>query len=309
MRAVVIDQFKTPGAVRDIAEPPMGANDVAVRITYAGINPIDWKVRAGEAGTRAFPLTLGQDFAGVVLRTGSDVRRVKTGDRVFGCARDRGAYAEETVVREDQHDSPFTTIPDGVTDAVAAALPTPCLTALGSIEILGVQRGTRLLVVGAAGAVGCAAMQMARERGAAITAVVRPGQEARASELGAHDVATSLDALTSRGGDGFDAVLDLVSSGEDLKKHAALVRKGGALVTTIHDADEPWFRERGITATNIVMNQTPQSSPQGLDEVVRMVAAGTLKIEITAEKPLDEAPTVLNDLESGKLSGKIVLAV
>ena len=57
--------------------------------------------------------------------------------------------------------------------------------------------------------------------GAAITAVVRPGQEARASELGAHDVATSLDALTSRGGDGFDAALDLVSSGEDLKKHAA----------------------------------------------------------------------------------------
>ena len=80
-----------------------------------------------------------------------------------------------------------------------------------------------------------------------------------------------------------------MSSGEDLKKHAALVRKGGALVTTIHDADEPWFRERGITATNIVMNQTPQSSPQGLDEVVRMVVDSMLAhSDHIPEEPADQ---------------------
>jgi NADPH:quinone reductase-like Zn-dependent oxidoreductase len=309
MRAVVIDEFNTPGVLREVAEPALGSNDVAVSITVAGINPIDWKIRSGEAGKRPLPMTLGQDFAGVVLRTGAGVRSVKTGDRVFGVARDHGAYAEETVIREGQQDSPFSLIPDGVTDEVAGAVPTPCLTALGSLEILEVQRGTKLLVVGAAGSVGGAAVQMARERGAVITAVVLAGQEAGASDFGASDIATSIGALISRGGVAFDAVLDTVSKGDELKKNVALVRKGGALVTTIHVADEPWFRERGITATNIVMNQTPQSSPQGLNEVAQMIAAGKLKIQIAAEKPLSEAPTLLDELSSGKLHGKIVLKV
>jgi NADPH:quinone reductase-like Zn-dependent oxidoreductase len=313
MKAAVIDRFKTPGTVRETAEPVLGAEEVLVRITRAAINPIDWKVRDGEAGERPLPLVLGQDFAGVVERTGERVTRVKKGDRIFGCARDHGAYAERTTIREGQHDSPFSIIPQGVTDQQAAALPTPGLTALASLEILDVADGTRLLIVGAGGSVGSAATQIAHRRGAHTTAVVRMGQSQAVRAFGAGEAFESIDVLVDEIGSGarpaFDAVLDLVSDGETLKKNVALVKKGGKLVTTIHVADEAWFRERGADATNVTMFQTPQSSPQGLDELAGMVARGELTVEVAAEKPLDEAPRVLEEVKSGKLKGKIELAV
>jgi D-arabinose 1-dehydrogenase-like Zn-dependent alcohol dehydrogenase len=102
-------------------------------------------------------------------------------------------------------------------------------------------------------------------------------------------------------------VLDLVSDGETLKRNAPLTEGGGILVTTIHVADEAWFRERDIRAINIVMNQTPQSSPAGLDEVARMVAEGTLVVKIASERPLSEANAVLDGIKSGAIAGKVIL--
>jgi NADPH:quinone reductase-like Zn-dependent oxidoreductase len=310
MRAIVIDRFQTPGSLRDIPEPALDPDSVLVRITYAGVNPVDWKIRDGVSSKHPFPLVLGQDFAGVVERVGEQVDRVATGARVFGCARDHGSYAEETVIRDRQADSPFTTIPEGVTDQQAAALPTPGLTALASLEILGVARGTKLLVVGAAGAVGSAAVQIARQRFATVAAVVRPGQEGKVRELGADEVYESNDELVAARRDRpFDAVLDLVSDAEALKHAAPLLRKGGKLVTTIHVADEVWFHEHGIVATNVVMNETPQSSPRGLDELARMVAAGTLIVDVGSVEPFDQAACVLDEVKTGKLSGKVLLRV
>jgi NADPH:quinone reductase len=312
VKAVVIDHFKEPGAFRDVPEPVLEPDAVIVRVTRAGINPIDWKVRDGEAGARKFPLVLGQDVAGVVESAGERVSRIKIGDRVLGCARSGGGYAERTMIREGQHDSPFSIIPEGITDAQAAALPTPGLTALGSLELLGVAKGTPLLVVGAAGSVGSAAVQIAHDRGAHVTAVVRPGQSPEAKQSGADDVSESIDDLLAAVRSGktspFETVLDLVNDGETLKKNVDLVRKGGKLVTTIHVADEKWFGEHEIEAININLAETPQSSPDGLDRLTRMVAGGTLRVELT-EKPLAEAPSVLDDVKSGKLKGKIVLVV
>ena len=75
MHAIVIDKFKESGSVRDIPEPALDPNAILVNVTVAGVNPIDWKVRAGEAGEREFPLVLGQDFAGVVEQAGTAVTR------------------------------------------------------------------------------------------------------------------------------------------------------------------------------------------------------------------------------------------
>lgn len=313
MRAIAIDRFQTPGSLRDLPEPALEPDAVLVRITCAGINPVDWKTRDGKSGERPFPLVLGQDFAGVVERAGERVNRVKPGQRVFGCARDHGSYAEQTLIRDRQQDSPFTTIPDGVTDEQAAALPTPGLTALASLEILGVTRGTELLIVGAAGAVGGAALQMAHHRGARVSAIVLPGQAQEAEDFGADETIEASDDLVGtvqkRHPKPFDAVFDLVSDAETLKKNAPLVKKSGKLVTTIHAADEKWFADHDITATNIVMYETPQSSSQGLDELAKMVVDRTLGVEVTAEKPLAQGVSVLDDVKSGKLHGKVILRV
>ncbi len=313
MKAVAIDHFKELGSLREMPGPVLDPDAVIVRVTRAGINPIDWKVRDGLAGERTFPFVLGQDVAGIVESVGSRISRVKPGDRVFGCARERGGYAELTMIHEGRHDSPFTIVPDGVTDAQAAALPTPGLTAFGAIELLGVTKGTTLLVVGAAGSVGATAVQIAHHRGARVTGVVRPGQADPVRRFGADETTESIDALLGTIGAGaakpFDAVLDLVSDRETLKAHASLVKQGGTLVTTIHVADERWFAQHGIEALNIDMAATPQSSPESLSQLARMVANKTLTVVVAAEKPLEEAAQVLDEVKGGRLHGKVDLVV
>jgi NADPH:quinone reductase-like Zn-dependent oxidoreductase len=313
VKAVAIDRFKELGSLRELPDPVLDPDAVIIRVTRAGINPIDWKVRDGMAGKRSFPFVLGQDVAGIVESVGSRISRVKPGDRVFGCAREHGGYAQLTMIHEGRHDSPFAIVPDGVTDAQAAALPTPGLTALGSIELLGVTTGTALLVVGAAGSVGSTAVQIAHHRGARVTGVVKAGQADAVRQFGADETTESIEALLGAIGAGtakpFDAVLDLVSDGETLKKQASLVKQGGTLVTTIHVADEKWFAQRSIQAVNIDLAATPQSSPEGLNQLARMVANRTLTVAVAAEKPLEQAPQVLDDVKSGRLQGKVDLVI
>jgi NADPH:quinone reductase len=309
MKAIVIDRAGEHGRLADIPAPAPGPGDAIVRITYAGVNPIDWKVRDGHAGQiEQFPFVLGQDFAGVVESAGSDIRSVAAGDRIFGVARGSGSYAEQTIVREHVAASPFARIPEGVDDATAAALPTPLLTALGALEMLNVGNATRLIIAGAAGAVGSAALQMALARGADITAIVKSDQIERVRALGASRVVDESAGVAELGDAKYDAVLDLVSDGETLKRYNAVLRPGGSLVTTIHDADVEWFAARDRVASNITMAQTPQSSPRGLETVARLVADGTVKVEYS-KRPLDEAPQILDDLSAGRAGGKIVLRV
>ena len=311
MKAATIERFNTPATVHDVETPALEDNAILLRVTAAGVNPVDWKTRDGKSGDRSFPLTLGQDFAGVVERVGTGVTRVKAGDRVFGCARAHGSYAEFTEIRDGEDNSPFTKIPEGVSDALAAALPTPVLTALASIEALKVGKRTDVLIIGAAGAVGSAAVQIAHNRGAIVTALVKPGQEAEARRAGATTVVAMTSdpktAIAVAHEDPFDAVLDLVSDGDALKAFAPLVKRGGLLVTTIHVADEPWFEQHGILAINIVLDQTPQSSPASLDEVAGMVRAGSLVVTVGSERPLDDANAVLDGIKSGDIQGKVIL--
>jgi NADPH:quinone reductase-like Zn-dependent oxidoreductase len=312
MKAATIDRFATPAQIHEIAEPQLEDRAVLFRVTAAGVNPIDWKIRDGEAGKRSFPLILGQDFAGIVERVGNGVTRVRNGDRIFGIAREHGAYAEFSEIREGQHDSPFTKIPAGVSDAQAAALPTPGLTALASLEAMDAGTGTELLIVGAAGAVGSIAVQLARERDVQMVAVVKKGQEADTRALGVKTVVTVdgddlLAAIREVHAEPFDAVLDLVSDAAALKRNAPLIKPGGTLVTTIHDADEAWFGKRDVRAININMAATPQSSPEGLDELARLLEDGRLVITIASERPLEEANAVLDGIKSGSIHGKVIL--
>jgi NADPH:quinone reductase-like Zn-dependent oxidoreductase len=312
MKAFVIDAFRTAGVLRDQSEPPAGDYGIRVAVHVAGVNPIDWKIRDGEAGPRRFPLVLGQDFAGLVEAV-SGTPHAQIGERVYGIARANGGYAEKTALPNAAQDSPYARLPDELSDAVAAALPTPGLTALASLAVLNVAANTRLLIVGAAGAVGRTALQVASHSGAAVTAVVRPGQAAQIRGCGAKDVVEAAgDAGAALGKDhagAFEAVLDLVSDGETLKANVSLVRPGGKLVTTVHVADEAWFAERGITATNIVMNKTPQSSQRGLDELARLVISGVVSIDAPTERPLRDAGAVLDGLKARTLSGKFVLRI
>jgi NADPH:quinone reductase-like Zn-dependent oxidoreductase len=310
MKAIIIDRTGERGRLEDISVPQVGPHDALVRVTYAGVNPIDMKVRDGHAGAIGrSPFVLGQDFAGVVESIGDAVRQVAVGDRVFGVARGSGSYAERALVTEGIPAAPFARIPNGLNDATAAALPTPALTALAALELLHVGNGTRVAIAGAAGAVGSAAVQMAHARGAIITAIVKKDQRDEVLALGADRIVDADGGVAAvKSDEKYDAVLDVINDGETLKQYVGWLRAGGALVTTVHDADVEWFAEHNIVATNITMAQTPQSSPQGLETVGRFAVEGTLRVTYS-ERPLDDAPQVLDDIAAGRGGGKIVLRV
>jgi NADPH2:quinone reductase len=207
---------------------------------------------------------------------------------------------------------PLARIPDEVTDEQAAALPIAAITALRSLELLGVTPGQRLVVMGATGGVGGYAVQMARDWGVHVIATVR-GDVDEARRIGAEEVydtkaADVFDALRASHPDGVEAVLDLVNGPDVIRRDAEILRSGGGLVSTRYAATEGWFAERQITAFNIASITNPLSSPQGLTRVAFMLADGTITARIQSTIQPDQIGEMREKLRNGSLHGKAVIA-
>jgi NADPH2:quinone reductase len=311
MRAFAIQSFGKAPAIQDL---PIPAADGAylIRVSYAGVNPIDYKLLEKLTVTSKYPFVMGIDFAGVVERAPTGDRGFRAGDRIFGMARMHGAYAEYTAVAAGGSVFvPLARIPDGVTDEQAAALPIPGITALRSLELLGVNVGQRLVVMGATGGVGGYAVQIARSRGAHVIATVR-GDADEARRLGAEEVYDTAsvdvtDALRTSHPSGVDAVLDLVNDTNAIRRDAEILKSGGSLVSTLYAADAGWFAQRKITAHNIASNANPLSSPQGLSEVASLLEHGRITARIGSRFELDDAGQMLEKLRHGDLRGKTII--
>jgi NADPH:quinone reductase-like Zn-dependent oxidoreductase len=310
MRAFAVRSFGEAPAIHNL---PIPSADGAflIRVKYAGVNPIDYKLLARLTASSPYPFVMGADFAGLIEKVPAGESDFRVGDRIFGMARTHGAYAEYTAVAPRQKTEPLARIPEGVSDEQAAALPIAAITALGSLELLGVNAGQRVVVMGAAGAVGGYAVQMARSRGAHVIGTVR-GDADEARRLGAEEVydtkvGDAIAAIHAAHPQGIDAVLDLVSNADAIKRDAEILKPGGKLVSTIGAANEAWFAERHITAQNILGNANPFSSPQGLNEVARMLATGTITARIRSTVDLEGTAQILEKLRSGGLSGKAVI--
>jgi NADPH:quinone reductase-like Zn-dependent oxidoreductase len=312
MKAAIVEHRGDHGSLHDMPMPQPGAHDVLVRVTAASVNPIDWKTL--QRADRQLPFVLGQDFAGVVSATGNRVTKYREGERIFGIAREHGAYAEYTLVPEDDHAQPVAKIPDDVGDADAASLPTAGLTALASLEALRVRADTTVLILGATGGVGGFAVQMAHGRGARIVATARSSNEALARSLGAsdfiaYDTEDVVQTLRTRYPDGVEAVLDLVDDGSAIKLMADAMGEDGQIVSTIGAADIDWFAQRNLFATNLVMGETPQSSHAGLRQLLELLQTGTITVRIAGERPLSEAAEALEQSQGGQVDGKLVITV
>jgi NADPH:quinone reductase len=310
MRAFAVQTFGKSPALLDLPIPSPYAT-ILTRIKYAGVNPIDYKLVDRLTPDSKFPFVLGADFAGVVERVPTANSDFQIGDRIFGMARTHGAYAEYTAVAPAEKSQPLARIPDGVSDEQAAALPIPAITALGSLEWLGVSKGQRVVVMGATGGVGGYAVQMARSRGAHVIATLR-GDVDEARILGAEEVYDTkttdvIGAIRAAHPDGIDAVIDLVNAKDKIGRDAEILKPGGSLVSTIYAADEAWFAERKIKAHNIAGLTNPFSTPQGLNQIARMLADGTITARIKSVVALEGTAGLLEKLRTGGLSGKAVI--
>ena len=141
MHAFSVGSFGHPPAIHELPLPAADG-EFLIRVTYAGVNPLDSILVDRLTAASSYPFVMGIDFAGVIERVPQGVHNLRTGDRVFGMARTHGSYAEYTALAPDVKTEPLARIPDSVTDEEAAALPEVFLTAfLNLFSLAQVQRG------------------------------------------------------------------------------------------------------------------------------------------------------------------------
>ena len=295
----------------DLPEPEAAA-EVVVRVHVAGVNPVDWKTIERLTEDDRFPKVLGQDFAGVATHVeGSPAIARHT--HVFGIARTFGGFAEMTRIGPAPQAEPIARIPDGVSFEQAAALPTAGLTALAAVDVLEAAPHRVMAIVGASGAVGSYATQIAAARGARVIAVVRDdGTIAR--ENGAADVIDAragdvVAALRASHPQGVDTILDVVSDASGIVHVAEALKRGGRIGSTIRAIDERTMRDAGYDGRNVNLVEMPHASADGLTRLAEMVVAGIVRVRITERHALADVPDVLARGKAGSLQGKAVVTI
>ena len=211
MKAVVLHEYGGPEKLRfedNVPEPQISGGTVLIATAAASVNPIDWKVRSGmrqKDVPLSFPAILGRDVSGVVREVGANVKHFKPGDRVL--ALSNATYAELVAV----DDSDVTHLPDGVDLADAAAIPLISLTGDQLVRLAtNVKKGQVVLITGALGSVGRAAVHSAKKIGAQVIAGVRAKELNDARSLGVSDVLAIDDDKTIEKFRLVDAIADTV---------------------------------------------------------------------------------------------------
>jgi NADPH:quinone reductase-like Zn-dependent oxidoreductase len=286
----------------DVDRPSPRPTEVLVRVLGCGVNPVDWKTRAG--GMRLpLPLTVGWDVSGVVEQVGGGVTRFKPGDEVFGMPRFPGVaagYAQYVTARSRQ----LARKPDRLSHEEAAGLPLAGLTAWQIlVDTAFVQPGQRVLVTAAGGGVGHLAVQIARARGAHVIATARADKHAILRELGADEMIDYTELDAPRAVADLDLVLDAVGGAGSASWFPAL-RPGGLLVPITGAAA---VAEQASRAGVRVATLLVEPDYAGLEALAGLVDAGQLRVLVQATFPLSEAAAAHALGEQGRTLGKIVL--
>jgi NADPH:quinone reductase-like Zn-dependent oxidoreductase len=228
MKAVVLHEYGGPEKLKfedNVAEPQVSGNTVLIEATAASVNPIDWKLRSGMMQSifpLSFPAILGRDVSGIVRAVGANVNHFKIGDRVL--ALSNATYAELVAVDASE----VTHLPDGVDLADAAAIPLIALTGDQLVRLAtNIKEGQIVLITGALGSVGRAAVHTAKKIGAQVIAGVRGKELEDARSLGVADVLAIDDDQAIANFRLVDAIADTVG-GEVAAKLIAKVKESGS---------------------------------------------------------------------------------
>jgi NADPH:quinone reductase-like Zn-dependent oxidoreductase len=311
MRAIVQHSFGGP-EVLELGETPRPEplpTEVRVRVEAAGVNPVDWKTRAGKgaAAQWGLPLTVGWDVAGVVDAVGPGVTRFAVGDPVFGMPwfpRLAGAYAEFVTAPSRQ----FARRPDALGVVEAGGLSLAGLTAWQClVDIADVQPGQRVLVHAAAGGVGHLAVQIAKARGAHVIATASAAKHGLLAELGVDEAVDYRSQKFEEVVERVDVVYDLI--GADVAVASLdVLQPDGIMITLPSAAAAPAVEaagDRGLTAVGMLV----EPDGDGLEDLAGLVEAGALRVLVDATFPLARAADAHRLGEQGRTTGKIVLEV
>jgi NADPH:quinone reductase-like Zn-dependent oxidoreductase len=304
MRAARIHAAGGPEALRieSVPVPAPAAGEVLVRVHYASINPVDWKLQ--EAGRLSFPAIPGGDFSGEVIALGSGVTDFACGDLVAGVVNQRergGSYAEYLTVPTSE----IVRKPATFTMAEAAAYPTVAIAAWRYlIQAADVQRGERVLVHGGAGGTGSVIVQIAKAKGAYVIATASSDNHPYLREIGADEV---IDYRSTKFEDvvrNVDLVVDTVG-GETLLRSEQVLRAGGRLVTLVGSVPAQICDRK-----RVICPATPAwEVKRGLEAVAPLIAAGKVRINIDRTYPLAGIVEAQQHNRNGSTRGKVVVAI
>ena len=307
MKAVRFHEYGDPDVLRyeDVEQPVPGPDQVRILVAATAFNPVDAGIRGGylqEPFPVALPHVPGIDVAGTVDAVGANVTVRRVGDRVIAFLPMAADGAAAEYVLAPAHIP--ADAPASIPLADAAALPSVGLTAWQSLfEHADLRAGQRLLVNGAGGAVGGYAVQLAKRAGAHVIATVSSRSTDRVRRAGADEIidrttTTVLEAVSPP----IDIVLNLAPiKPAELTALASLVRPGGIVLSTVPTAmpdDTGDVRAAPVFA---------RSDAGQLAELVRMIDAGELHVDVTERLPLSELPAVHARADAGALPGKVVL--
>lgn len=311
MLAATIHRYGDPSVlcVEERPTPTPSGAQLLVEVHFAGVNPVDWKMREGR--NRAvliggWPKILGHDFAGRVVAIGSRASRFRVGDAVYGMqGLSMGAYATHLAVSERI----VAPVPAGLTMEQAAALPMTSLTALQALrDVARLQPGQRLLVNGASGGVGIAAVQLGKILGASVTGVCSARNVDLVRGLGADDVIDYGARDFTEGPAEYDVVLDCVGT-ETLRRCERVLAPRGTFVSLATNAARVitgtvanLFRSRRDTQVFVAL-----PSARNLAWIGEQVAAGRYRAVLDRRFPLAEIRAAHEYSQTGHARGKITI--
>jgi NADPH:quinone reductase-like Zn-dependent oxidoreductase len=300
MKAVQFSRFGGPDVLEvvELPDPHPAPGQVRVAVRAAGINPIDWKVRSGAMGGE-LPQSTGRELAGVVDEVGEGVTGAKPGDEVFGFAAGGGGAAELALV------SDYAPIPPSLDFAAAAALPVAVETSVRTLDLLGVGPDATVVINGAAGGVGSAAVQIARARGARVIGTASENNHDYLRSLGAEPT-TYGEGLVQRvrevAPDGVDAALDAAGAGA----LPSLVELTGDPDRVVTIADFLGAQETGVEFSG---GMGTARAVHALSEIGDLIETGKFSLPVQQTFPLDRIAEAHELSQRGHVRGKLVLLV
>ncbi|MEV1025954.1 NADP-dependent oxidoreductase [Streptomyces sp. NPDC050264] len=299
MKAVRFSRFGGPEVLEivDLPAPHPGPGQIRIAVRAAGVNPSDWKKRQGLMD-EDLPQTMGHEAAGVVDELGEGVTDVAVGDRVFGFSAEPASQAELAVL------SHYAPVPPSLDFSGAAALPAAIETATRALDQLGVGEGGTLLVNGASGSVGSAAVQLAVARGARVIGTASPANHEYLRSLKAEPVAYGeglVERVRALAPEGVDVALDVAGSGV----LPELINLAGGPEHVVTIADFAGAREHGV----LFSRGDSGRALHALAGIGELIEAGRFWLPVARAFPLAEVAEAHRAGESGHVRGKLVLLV
>jgi NADPH:quinone reductase-like Zn-dependent oxidoreductase len=332
MKSIVFNEYGGPDvmSIQDMPEPETHNRDIKIKIHSAGINPVDWKTRAGflkRVLKLQFPAKMGFDCAGEVVEVGMRARNTKVGDRVYAYtgAENMGTFSEYMTVEKTD----VAPMPESLSYEDAASLPLVGLTAWQVLmDVMKLKKGQKIFIHSGSGGVGTITIQLAKHLGAEITTTSSEKNHAFLKALGADQcIDYTKEDFTTLGPE-FDAVF-AVTGDKDLLNSFKIVKPGGIVVGITALPDEDYAKQLGLgffarlilrkqnkpvidAAQNAEANYrfwAVQPSEAQLRRIAELVDKGIIKPTIDSVFDFEQYKEAFSHLEQGHVRGKVVLRV